>query len=588
MSTDCTSTNTSGTPDSEGAQAYMQDLDSIDQIVRTWLQHPMSISLYSCLTAVLSEVAIEIKEIKRRLVDQQGPSALASKKTFTASKNKTLRRSLRFPNNGLASSSNTRTLSRSRVSTLKASCIAKRKKSQNQSRGTKNLKSSKFSDRPEPTTPPAVKNNIQHTFADPDVEDSALPVLLDADSVDGAALTAFENSLSQDLCFDLPSDGVCDDPPSIAIIPAEVKKIHSAALALLQALVRGSPVSFDPEEVLPQAVTFDSRQDHGIRMWCQRTDNRRLFYASEQTSWYKPDIFDFDIIDQNESPKDIPIHERYLWDTFRMFHNPTPTFVERGMHYVMAAVVLVGMDCNNRLILEQSPSTISNPPLAQTSLNAISCWHHYKRLAYIREKTIQDNQSNLSSGCIKDLDRLIASIYSLVVAFASIWASVTLDADIEACNNLISTAISQDMVSRLTVQKGELLKARNEVDIEHSNLQPLVSFLCSGVTGLMIYPKDKNVFSTLRAVNFLLVTSELMKLNHSFSDPVWRRTQSYIVQFLKDLVLSAGQWEPRELNRYHLAKALFLDFAGFWLAQNISKIPIPKSRNYKITDKEYL
>ncbi|EGF97920.1 uncharacterized protein MELLADRAFT_69688 [Melampsora larici-populina 98AG31] len=677
---------------SESVQAYVQNLNSIDQAVRTWLQNPMSSSLYSCLKAVLSEVHIQIKdqEAMRHLVKPGRPSSLTSKRTPAAIKTKTLRRSPR-----------SNSLSRLQSSTLKARCIAKRKKLQTSSKrkmqsGT--LLSSKSLDKSHPAGSLAATNIKQHTSGNLNVTGDNPRTRLNAESVDNAALIAFEKSLSQDDGFDILSDGRSDDAPNSiespsqdschnfaatgsiriqpetdgevtgpdppnttsqsssldtglyatpvataekgfdihpslqttnarsfwlrrinlyrsqsvqmqAIIPAEVKSIHNAALALLNALARGSLVSFDPTEVLPQAVTFDNRKDPGIRMWCKRAESmrnskrsrtpfeadlqhyllsnsdRKLFCASEQTSWYKPDVFDFNSIDNYDPPKDIPIHDRYLWDTIRMFHNPSPTFVERAMHYVMAAVVLVGMDCNTPIGSTKNSNTNLS---AQTSLNAISCWSHYKELSYMRWKSIKESKSNSPDASLKDLDRLIASIYSLVVAFTSIWASVTLDADIEACNNLLNAAITPDTISKLTVQKEQLSKAREAVDIEQADLPPLVSFLCSGVTGLMIYPNDKNSLSTLRAVNFMLVTCDLMEPDHSFHEPVWRRTQSYIVQFLKDIILCTGPWVPRELNRYHLAKALFLDFSGFWLAQNISKISIPKSRNYKIGDQEYL
>jgi hypothetical protein len=176
----------------------------------------------------------------------------------------------------------------------------------------------------------------------------------------------------------------------------------------------------------------------------------------------------------------------------------------------------------------------------------------------------------------------------MVEMFASIWASTSLKADIEATEQSIKESQSSEDIASLTLGMEQLKKACSQIKPEYNNLPALVAFLCSGVKGLMVYPTDIRAFGPIRAVNFLLVTSHLAQCDDSISEPIWKRTQSYIVSFLKSVTQSAGEWVPHELNRYHLAKALFLDFSDYCISRDMTEIPIPKSRNYKVNNKTYM
>lgn len=176
----------------------------------------------------------------------------------------------------------------------------------------------------------------------------------------------------------------------------------------------------------------------------------------------------------------------------------------------------------------------------------------------------------------------------MVETFASIWASTSLKDDIEATKKSIKESRHIEDAKSLTLGLEQMNKARSQIKVEYSNLPALVGFLCSGVKGLMVYPTDVRVFGPLRALNFLLVTSHLAQCGESVSEPIWKRTQSYIVGFFKSVIQSTENWVPQELNRYHLAKALFLDFADYCISRDMTVISIPKCRNYKVNEKIYL
>ncbi|EGG00682.1 uncharacterized protein MELLADRAFT_67552 [Melampsora larici-populina 98AG31] len=312
----------------------------------------------------------------------------------------------------------------------------------------------------------------------------------------------------------------------------------------------------------------------------------RTFHAKSGNPWYKPNTFNFDAIAQSDPPESISRHERFLWNALKNFAMPTPTFIERGMHYVLAALVLIGSDAEKAHFSQELPDV---SPISRGARTAYSCWHHYKKLSSLRwAKIVAKKSEAAADGCIEDLDRLIAIIYTMVETFASIWASTTLKADIEATEQSIKKSRSTKEIDRLTSGLEQLKKTRSQIKVEYTNLPALVGFLCSGVKGLMIYPTDGRVFSPLRAVNFLLVTSHLAQSDQSISEPIWKRTQSYIVDFLKAVILPTKEWVPRELNRYHLAKALFLDFSDYCISRNMTTIYIPKCRNYKVNDKTYM
>ncbi|EGG01759.1 uncharacterized protein MELLADRAFT_66757 [Melampsora larici-populina 98AG31] len=224
------------------------------------------------------------------------------------------------------------------------------------------------------------------------------------------------------------------------IQPAELVEIHKATQVLLETLIRGSCIDFNPDENLTHPVSFSTANQPGIRQWCERPENRELFTPSLETLWYKPNTFNFDAIAQSDPPESISRHEPFLWNALKNFSMPTPTFIERGMHYVLAALVLIGSDAEKAHFSQELPDV---SPISRGARTAYSCWHHYKKLSSLRWAKIGAKKSEAATdGCIEDLDRLIAIIYTMVETFASIWASTTLKADIEATEQLIKKSRS--------------------------------------------------------------------------------------------------------------------------------------------------
>jgi hypothetical protein len=136
----------------------------------------------------------------------------------------------------------------------------------------------------------------------------------------------------------------------------------------------------------------------------------------------------------------------------------------------------------------------------------------------------------------------------MIETFASIWASTTLDEEIAQSKNLIASASSTESAEAFTTRHKELIQTRKQVAVSPKNLPTLVSFLCCGVRGLMIHPKDHHTFGPLRAIKFLLVTGDLAKQDQGVEEPIWRRTQSYIVGFMNGVIQSSKDWVPCELT----------------------------------------
>ncbi|EGG10096.1 uncharacterized protein MELLADRAFT_60539 [Melampsora larici-populina 98AG31] len=366
--------------------------------------------------------------------------------------------------------------------------------------------------------------------------------------------------------------------------PTELSEIHKAKRVLLETLIRGSCTEFNPNESLSRPVTFSSLGQPGIRSWCEQPENRELFTPGLETIWYKPEVFNFDAIANSEPPESISRHERFLWNTLKNFRVPSATLVERGMHYVLAALVLIGSDAEQP---HHSPELPDVSSISHGARTALSCWQHYKTLSSLRWAKLEAKRIEAADNCIEDLDKLIATIYTMVETFASIWAFTSLKADIEATQKVIRENQSPEKLEALTLGLEQLKNACNQIKVEYANLPALVAFLCCGVKGLMIYPNDIRVYTPLRAINILLVTSHLAQLDERISEPIWKRTQSYIVGFLNAIIQPTDSWVPQELNRYHLAKALFLDFSNHFISRNISEICVPKARAYKVHNKAY-
>lgn len=101
-------------------------------------------------------------------------------------------------------------------------------------------------------------------------------------------------------------------------------------------------------------------------------------------------------------------------------------------------------------------------------------------------------------------------------------------------------------------------------------LGPLVAFLTSGIKGLLVLPKDTAKYGTVKATHFLVVVDQLNQ-NCPIKEPVWKHTQAYFLDLIKDTLFPGGfekaraspgsaihddQWQPKECSKMLLARAL--------------------------------
>lgn len=98
------------------------------------------------------------------------------------------------------------------------------------------------------------------------------------------------------------------------------------------------------------------------------------------------------------------------------------------MSCVLASIALIGSDINKPIQASQiSQHTI----ISFKSCNTISCWTHHKERSELHWKQIKSGrQEAAAEASITNLAKLIATIYTKVETFASIWAYATLTDDI--------------------------------------------------------------------------------------------------------------------------------------------------------------
>ncbi len=260
---------------------------------------------------------------------------------------------------------------------------------------------------------------------------------------------------------------------------------------------------------------------------------------------------------------------RLLCDTLQVFSTPSSSDFERGLRYVLSAVAFVGIERN---ALPSRTQFDGARFASQEVKNSLSCALHYHKL---QTSNHQARSTEDQTNCAKYISELVDSIYGMLEALASIHAKSRHHHEISQ----LST--SQERIE----SEAEFLGLGKEIDINNIKIEalaPLAAFLCAGVKGLLIYPRNQQRFTQVKLAHFIIVSDTLQK-NKTIEEPVWKRTQSLILQLIADAIFPEGipdietvgsvgiqvnEWSHKEISKFNLSNALQLDLEEFCLSRD--------------------
>ena len=97
----------------------------------------------------------------------------------------------------------------------------------------------------------------------------------------------------------------------------------------------------------------------------------------------------------------------------------------------------------------------------------------------------------------------------------------------------------------------------------------LAAYLVAGVRGLLMIPSNMKHFPLSHSLELISLVSRSIELQpQEVDEPIWKRTNSYIVQLIQTFFFLPTQCTPSQISRFTLAKCLVLDFSDHWLASN--------------------
>ena len=193
----------------------------------------------------------------------------------------------------------------------------------------------------------------------------------------------------------------------------------------------------------------------------------------------------------------------------------------------MSALAFLGIEPNPLL----TPPDFSEVQFAsQETQNVPACALHSHKLQTLNNKarSTEEDQNN----CARYISELVDSIYGMLEALASLHAR---------CQH-------HHEISRFATVK-EKKDARSEfiglgegINIDNINIEalaPLTAFLCAGLKGLLIYPRSPQRFTQVKLAHLIQVSNTLQK-DEIIEERVWKRTQSLILELIRDAMFPEG------------------------------------------------
>jgi hypothetical protein len=234
--------------------------------------------------------------------------------------------------------------------------------------------------------------------------------------------------------------------------------------------------------------------------------------------------------------------------------------IENGVKTVLAAVAYANMDLSATTSIPKKFSDAKFPnKKVENGLNAA---FHFARL---QDKRHED----LMVACLSAIWQLHSRIYGILEAIVSIRAWFRHLEDVSRA--------PLDQQDGLKAEYEALTKQIGAGRIPPRALGPLVAFLIGGVKGLLVFPNSPSVYSSLK-VSYLLVLINKIHQSRPIPEPIWKHTQSFILDFIEDCLFPNGieeasssmqdsinddHWEPKASSKLLLTKAIQMDLANF-------------------------
>lgn len=253
--------------------------------------------------------------------------------------------------------------------------------------------------------------------------------------------------------------------------------------------------------------------------------------------------------------------EACLRNVLNMFHSPAAHELEMGGKFLLAAIALTGSEAF------PTPKCADVPGYESVDVNVradLDCAQYYRQL---RAQKLDLGDEALAS-CVQELTKLVNSIYSILEALAFLRSKARHRSLLKQTNN----QVKEDHQMHTSLAEDLGLKIDAEV------LAPLVAFSCGGFKGLITYPRNVKRFSLLQIYQFSVAISQL---NHNtpIEEPIWKRTESFILDIIESAVFPAGldravrgkgwldddTWQHKDCPKHNLARAIELDLGEFYM-----------------------
>ncbi|EGF97345.1 uncharacterized protein MELLADRAFT_85851 [Melampsora larici-populina 98AG31] len=319
-------------------------------------------------------------------------------------------------------------------------------------------------------------------------------------------------------------------------------------------------LSITAETQLERDVQFRVRPRWNLTDFLDKAPNKSLCVPGIEAPYHLPDIFDFDATAATfKPPRNERVEESCVRIMLSPLVSPSAPMVETALKYVLSAVAYLNLDSP----ISTTPHDFSKTSFPnQTIANGVKAAFHFNQL--------QDTTPQLLvNQCVRLMWKLHNLVYAILEAVASLRARFR---HLE----IVKRAPLEDQ-PRIIAEYEATTQPLGVGGISSKALLALVVFLIGGVRGLLVFPQNANVYGPVKASFFLVLINHLHK-NRPVPEPVWKHTQSFILDLLERSLFPAGftrartclmeavnddQWQHQDCSRKLLAQVIQMDLIQF-------------------------
>lgn len=244
----------------------------------------------------------------------------------------------------------------------------------------------------------------------------------------------------------------------------------------------------------------------------------------------------------------------------QLFYQTPLSRCEKAIRIVLAAVAYVNME---------SPSLPKPPQLTTASFpneaieKGLKGAHHFRHLQ-------NQSEDDITRACVQIMLHLQKAVYAIFEAIIAIRTNYRHHQHL----NQFPAHKHQDILANFEALTAEIGAGSLPARI----LGPSIAFLCCGVKGLLLWPKDTSSrWGQVKLGHFVMLTDQLHQ-NQPINEPIWKHTQTYILDLIEAALFPNGfeksradfgniasddQWHHKECSKLLLAKAIQMDLANF-------------------------